>query len=378
MAELTYSDLTDHAVAYLGGSPDAKGLAVARRAVLAAYDEVAVRFDWSFYRSVGRIVTVAAFSDGTVNYDPNTRVLSLVGANWPDWAADGTVYIDDVGYEVDSRPANDELVISASTPIPSAANATYRLVQEVYPLPANTLRLDRITAGLDNGEVSVARAGDLVAARRRGNGPARPRAAAVVGFDGGLGLAVWPAPDAVYQLDYLIKRRPSALAVDRREAGTVTLAAASAVVTGQGTDFDSRLVGTVFRAGYQAKHPITGEAGEYPAQLEARVESVASATSLTLDAAAVAVAGPVKYVCSSVADVDRPVVGRYLLREVERQCRLVTRMKPVGDEAVEYQAALLDARAADSRHTSPRAAGVSGGGRWGLKDYPDGTDFLEE
>jgi hypothetical protein len=378
----TYSDLIDHALSYLGGDPGRANADRARRAVLAAYAEYPTRANWSFLRTVARVVTVAAYSTGTVEYDhaggSSERLVTLTGGTFPAWAADGTIAINDIPYSVASRVSGTALTLeSAENPGEDvAAGATYSLFRDTYPLPAGVTRVDKVIRSTVGAEIVYGHPADWVEYRRRNAGPGSPLFVAVVGRPAPGGaplLAVWPPPDGVYVIDALAKRTPRALRIDRREDGTATTSGTA--VAGTGTAFSADMVGSVIRFAADPAQPVTGPGGDNQYAGEATVAAVASATALTIDAALAAEVVGGRYVVSDPADIDDAVAGRYLLREVERQCRLAARVEVTRVEEAAYRDALADARAADSRYQGERQAGGGLIAPRRLADFPVGTEF---
>lgn len=380
----TYADLVDHALYYLGGTADRAQAEPARLAVLAAYRELPARRTWSFLREVRRTTTNAPYSTGTVTYTHSTRTVTLTGGTFPDWAADGysTLYLGDTPYPVAARPTTTTLTLTAGAN-PGAdvsAESEYTLYTDTYPLPAGTLSIDAAVLNPNGTRLCYRQPADWPLLRRRNDGPGQPSDLAVSGVasppGSGPALLLWPPPDARYQVDYLARRAPRPLRVDRRDDGTVT--AASTTVTGVNTLFTAALVGSLIRVPADPSQPVTGPAGANPWAEERTVTAVASATSLTIDSAFDGTYSGTTYLISDPVDADWDVAGNYLLREVERQCRLVRRMEPTPLEDQHYQRALVDAKAADSRYTGRTAAGEGYAGPYRLSDHATRADVTEE
>ncbi len=83
----TYQDAVQHALDYLGGTPDALALRDARRAVLAAYRELVNVRLWTYLVNHDRVLTQPPFHTGYVAYDNATRRLLFYQAGaLPSWA----------------------------------------------------------------------------------------------------------------------------------------------------------------------------------------------------------------------------------------------------------------------------------------------------
>lgn len=107
--------------------------------------------------------------------------------------------------------------------------------------------------------------------------------------------------------------------------------------------------------------------------------SVASTTSLTVDAAWTTTRTGVKYVISSPIDIDLLVMGNAFFRCCENQLAKLVRLGgPQGMAATEqlYQGALLRAREADVRLTTPMRVGGTVYGRR-LSDFPGFPDVAD-
>ena len=110
----TLSDVINHGFDYLGGNPSEQSRRDIVRAALEAYRDLANAFNWSYLYTHSRVYTSPAFDGSqvgaTIAYDLTggqyERMVTLTGAVWPDWAAEGT-YIR-VGTQ-------DDLIGGAST-----------------------------------------------------------------------------------------------------------------------------------------------------------------------------------------------------------------------------------------------------------------------
>jgi hypothetical protein len=381
---VTFADLLDHALAYLGGDAGVKNSAVARRAVLAAYQDLPTRHPWKYYQTLGRVVTSAYYNTGTVAFDltggSSERLVTLSGGTFPSWAASGTLVVGSVPYDVDERLSGTTLTL-VSTQAPSAdvaAGTTYTLYRDTYPAPADLLTGYEMALDVVGQRLLYRQPTEWAQLRRRVVGPARPQFFVLTGDGaaaGGYAFRFWPPPDQEYAVDLLYRRRARAMALDRKEEGTVSVTQGSATVTGSNTLFTAAMVGSVMRLSSDARSAPTGDGGNNRAAFEGVVSAYTSATSLTLSAAADQTLSGVKYVVSDPADVLPDTHLRFLYREVERQCRVMARMKELPEEQREYQAALAEARQADSLYAGRRAAGGDTLPAFRLRDYPVGTEF---
>jgi hypothetical protein len=358
----TFSDLIEHAVAYLGGDAGAPNADKARRAVVLAYRNLAANYTWSYYRGLDRIVTYATFLDGTVAYQQAgglvPRIVTLTGGVWPAWAAGANFAVGDVIYVVQSllSATTIQLTAVANPGADLAAGTAYQLWQDSYPLPQGVFKIGEMQTGQVSSMVYVSPA-ELVTQRRYSQSLGLPRFYTIVGIGAAVNVKIWPPGDRSYPIDFLSQRMPRDLRVSRKEQGSATVTAGQATVVGAGTLFTPDMVGCAFRYAVGSSDPVTGPEGRNPYTEEATVLSVESAQGLTLNAPLANTSANCSYVLSDPADIDDAVVGRLILREVERQCRTVSRMKPLDNEDSMYSSALSDARASDSRSLQPRVAG---------------------
>lgn len=366
----TYSDLVDHALTYLAKSADEAAALDARRAVQAAYREVANARQWSCYFKLARLNLSAPYSTGTVAYDHTggtyERQLTLTDGTWPDWAAYGDVKIDDVCYEVADRKSATVLQLAElSNPGEDvAAGEAYTIFRDTYPLPSDLIAVEGIRWADQSGGPCFAHASHWLDGRARVSvGQGRPSLFAVTGdpnFQGLLAARFDPAPDAAYAAELLYQRRGRPLKVFKVGAdgdGTVSVTAGSQTVTGVGTSFSSAHAGAVIRFSEDENEP-DDLAGVNPAAEERVVMSVTNSTTLLVDDVATQTLSGVAYLISDPVDVEAGAMMNYLLREVERQVRLVARMKATNEELMAYEQSRLLAFEADSRFIGPRVAGA--------------------
>ena len=152
----TLSDVINHGFDYLGGNPSEQSRRDIVRAALEAYRDLANAFNWSYLYTHSRVYTSPAFDGSqvgaTIAYDLTggqyERMVTLTGAVWPDWAAEGT-YIR-VGTQ-------DDLIGGASTGF-----VAYR-VRERKSATVLTLTetLERFSDGLRTGVRIFTRGTDI-------------------------------------------------------------------------------------------------------------------------------------------------------------------------------------------------------------------------
>lgn len=376
---LTFSDLLDHALAYAGDNADANSTTKHRRAVQAAYATMATRNNWLYLWTQGRISTNAAYETGTVEYDhtggANERQLTLAGGTWPSWAAYGFVVIAGTPYAVATR-VSDTIVTLAAASNPGedvAAGTDFSLYRDSYPLPTDFVSGDETVIN-DQGQVlEYVHPRVWSSARRQNLGSGTPSQFSYVGDPSRLGslrMVLTPPADSVQHIDFLYRRRPRVMFYEAHDTGLVTVA--DDTVTGVGTAFKSRMVGSIIRFGEDNQVVPTGLSGGAPCQAERTITAVASATSLTIDSALDEdITESVCYVVSDPCDIDELGMTEYMLREVECQYRIIARSKiDKLDEKRDYDLAFTRALENDNRSSSRAASLRRQSRRSGLLYHP--------
>lgn len=364
----TYADAIEHVSAYLGKDVSRYGASAVRRAIQSALLDLPTHHNWTYYQAAGRVVSVPQYSTGSVEYAEATRELTLTDGTWPTWAAYGIVYIDNVAYTVESRTSGTVLVLAeATTPGDDLdAGTSYAIVRETYPLPEDFVTGGDMVIASEGQFLEFRPQMDLISARRTNEGPGKPQYFGTVSGqarDGKMAVQFWPPPDLRYSFDFSYRRRPREAVIEEAKDGKASVTADSAVVTGTGTAFSQRHVGCVMRLSADG-NPPTGRTGVRPYEVERRVLSVASATSLTLDGTVTQTLSRVAYTLSDPIDVEPGAMLNAFLRMAEKQVRIGSRMEQTTEERTTYYQSLAAARDADSRFQGSRTAGFGGQLSW--------------
>ncbi len=381
MPYTTFADLVEHCLAYAGSGADRASSANQRRAVLAAYQDLAPISTWSYFWNLARITTSAPYSTGTITYDhtgsANERELTLATGTWPDWAASGYVVIANVPYEVDKRISGSIVTLTElSNPgADVAALTTYQLLRDTYRMPADFVKGDEAVINDVGAVMEYQHPRTWSSSRRTNQGPGRPLIYTYTGDQdaGGTGriaMRVWPPPDAAYAIDVLYKRRPREMVYDQILEGTISVTSGSDAVTGVGTNFTSGMIGSVIRFSPDVVNAPTSRWGNFPFAMERKIDDVGSGTTLTLDSDADQTFAGVRYVISDPADIDPDCHATLMLRLIEKHFRAITRLKALSSEDGELQVAILRALETDSRYSGRQAALRQQAMRSGLKDHP--------
>lgn len=382
MELLTYKDLVDHAIEYLGSSTDATSERTARNAVQSAYANLSNERRWTYFYQTGRVTTVAPYTTGTIAYDHTggayERVVTLASGTWPSWSANGALVIGTTVYQVAERKSDTEITLSVSSNPGEdvAAATTYTIYRDTYPLPCDFGSIAEVMNMGNSLCLQYVHPAEWLAPQRIYQGSAQPSRYTITGdpnLFGVLALRLYPFPDAAYALDFLYTRRPRALKVIGETTGTVTTASGSTTVSGSGTAFTSSMVGSIIRFANSTTILPTGRSGDSPFEIERTVIAVASTTAMTIDSDPAQNLTGVKFVISDPVDVEPGAMANFLKREVERQVRIIKRMKAMMDEERQHAEARILAFEGDSRNFDSRGPGGRGYG-WRMADMPSGAD----
>ena len=376
----TFNDLVEHVLDYIGGTvTDEMNLRYARRAVIRAYDAVSSLRKWNYYYQRGRLVTVAHQTEGTIAYTQSTRAVTLTDSTWPTWAASGQIQIDNITYDVDGRDSSTQLTLSA-TYNPGAniaSGTTYVLYQDTFTLPDDFKATDQMMILNNSGIIFNQHPAQWLAEQQIIRGPATPSAFTITKDPDNFGVMaarLYPAPDNVYQLDFIYQRQPRPLKIENYATGTVACTSSSATLTGTSTVWTSAMVGSVIRLSGSSSAAPTSFAGENPTVMERQIKTYSSATSITVDEVADRTLSGVKYIISDPVDIEAGAMATFLYRECERQMRIIKQMKGTEDAERQHQEAMYQAFDNDSRSSEPRAAGQTRYYRPSVKDMPLGPE----
>lgn len=380
----TWQDLIDHVIDYWGGNPGAESTRDAKKATLRALDVLTNDSNWSYYYERGHLTLDAGYGTGTVSYDhtggASERLVTLSGGTFPSWAARGDIVIENVVYSIAERLSDTTLTLSVhSNPGGDVASGAFQVYRDSYELPADFKAIGALTLPTHSVVLEPEHPSLWLERQRIFRSIAMPRFYTIRGsqdYQGALCLSFFPAPDDDYQVDLIYQRRPRQLNIASYSRGTVSCASGSAVLTGSGTLWTSKLEGTVIRISDSADEAPTGREGGNPAAIERIVLSVDSPTSLTMDDVADDDLTDVLYLMSDPVDIEAGAMRTVLLVCCEAQAAKTRRMNDRGEAEQEYRSALIRAREADSRNFAERAAGTTRQFPMRLADMPRGEDQL--
>ena len=379
----TYNDLTQHALVYLGLDVSSQGSEVAAIAVREAYRTLTAEHRWLYYMSRARLNSFTPYMTGTIAYDQTggaqERMATLTGGTWPDWTRGAFLSIANVPYEVAERVSDSVLTLTPqSNPgADVAALTTFLLYRDTYTMPPDFLAADEVINLNHMIALQYLHPRSWISQNRIIRAPATPRNYTFTGSPdefGAMSIRFYPPPDQAYQFDLLMYRKPRPMNLVRHpdapgEGGSVSITSGGSTVTGTGTAFTQAMVGAIMRFGAVQEEP-TAFWGLSPAVLERTIMSVASATSLEVDALAPSTLAGVRYLISDPIDMEEGAMRTALLREIELQARIMRRIKATPEEMQAHRESLLGALEADSRSMSRRAAGDQTAARYRLRDFP--------
>lgn len=377
----TFQDSIDHLVDYLGGTPTDAVQRDARRAILEAYRDLTNAFRWSYLLRQGRIVTSMPVTDGTIAYDAATRRLTLTPAAaspvqaWPDWSVGGYVRVGWVAAKCVRRASDTVLVLDDQVGFAAdlPALTPFKFYRDSYLLPIDFVAADQALHEQNFGGMSYVHPREWLFEERFVFAEGTPQCYTVTGdvlYPGRLLLRITPLPSEMKTIDFLYHRRPRPLTASLVNAGTVSVASAGTTVTGVGSALTASLVGSVLRLSTDATTAPTGVVGRNPAAFETRITSVTSPTSAEVADAAPAAFSGVAFTVSDPVDVEEGGMLNAFFRCCEMHLSMNRTLKDKPSAALQYQAALNEARAADSRSFAGRTVGDPGHFRQRLRDMP--------
>ena len=394
---LTFQDAVNHCLDFVGGDASAQAMRHARSASQDALRELHTATNWSYLYTFARLITSAPYSTGTIDYDhtggANERQVTLTGGTWPTWAAFGTIVISGTPFEVDKRISSTIITLKddSNPGADLAGGTTYRLYRDQYELPADYKSGFEFYANDQWHGMAYVHPKHWAFNRVRTDSTSSgaPLIFTVMGSTdtrNRLSIRVYPFPDQQYDYDYVYLRKPGDLGVFEYKTGTVSTMSGSATITGSGTDWNTTYNGLVIRIkatdttvadGIVETGPFGFDRNAYYVH-ESLINAVASTTSLTtIDTIPETLSG-VKYVISSLVDIEGESMTTAYLRLLEKHMAIKMNMESKGDYFTLARAALIAAREADTRYSERRRITV-GSSRYS-REYdwhrPLGPDVL--
>jgi len=369
----TFQDAVHHCLDFIGGENSSQGIRHARIAAIDALRELHTASMWSYLYTLGRLVTSAPYSTGTIFYDHTggtfERMITLTGGTWPTWAAYGTIVISGIPYDVDERKS-DTVITLTDTANPGAdvtAGTTYNIYRDNYILPADYKSGFTFEANSQWHGMEYVHPKDWIFNRTRTSGAesGTPLIYTIMGdtdVKNRLGLRCYPFPAESLNYDYIYARKPIDLSIFEYKTGTVTTSAGSATIDGSGVSWNATMVGTVMRIkavdttvadGVAETGPLGFDRSAYYVH-ESIVKSVTDSDTLVLVDPIPETLSGVKYVISSLVDVEGQSMLTAFNRLLEKQIAIKMNMESKGEYINLARSAILQAREADARYSERR------------------------
>ena len=337
----------------------------ARSAVRYAYRDLPARHQWNYYYRQQLLQTVASYSTGTVTFDYTggtaERQLTLTTGTWPSWAAYGRIVIDNVHYDVATRESGTAITL-AETSNPGADitdDTTFEIYRNSYPLPANFGVMDGLWDVSSQFPINfIDQRTQHTALQAFYDNPGQPLHATIRAtgkYLGGLEVILGPPPSDLLTYDMLYLAQPRALALDEYSAGSASITAGTASVTGTSTTFPVNCVGSIIRfsAGPTKPSGMLGslDGTDNPFVHQGVVKTRTSATALVLEEVMPSAVGnltTVGYTISDPIDVEPYRMLTALQRSAEAEFARLSGRQDASFKMGVARKALLEAMEADT------------------------------
>lgn len=366
---MTFKDAIDHIRDTEFGIAQDGQLTVLKGVVRDAYTDLMSKAKWTFGKMEYSISLNAYYDTGTVVYDhtggANELMVTITTGTWPSWAASGRLRIGTATYEINQR-ISDTIITLDSVMNPGedvASTSDWTLYQTAYDLPDDFGSFAGFITGSDYSSGCYMEPDDWLVQDRVARASGEPFHWTILpsteaGSESKFAVRVSGYPTSATTISFLYQQQPT----DPVWAGVESVAVVGTIatngtvtVTGTTTGFVSSMNGAVLRVGDATNVP-TGHNGLYPFAEERRIRTVASTTSLTTTVAMTNTASGVKYIISSL--IALPQVAR-LAFKAGLEYYMACRQKDAGimfNKQRLYDRAILDAMAAESRHTGTKVA----------------------
>jgi hypothetical protein len=309
---LTFADAIDHLVEWSYGHGGEGPQSLLRECVQAAYTDVLNATDWPSLTTTGRIQLRRPQIEGSIEYDQASRIATIDGATWPDWAVDAVLRIGYTDCHVEGIVSPTQIILdSQMNPGRNIqAWAAYTLYCQWYALPADfkairgfmDQKLWDLAEDVTMVEImrlyKLALCTGFIRARALAERPHHP---------GERAIWVYPAPQTDRPGDFIYERRPREMLYTGKDAadqaGTIAVTEGTLSVVGTGTAWEPAMRGAMLRIGDATYWP-TGTFGLHRYKEQIVIASVEDATHLTLAAAPKGSYAGVKYVITDSVEIE--------------------------------------------------------------------------
>lgn len=331
MAYLTLFDVVEYLiVSSYGGASDAEQRDI-RAAAQRAYQEITTIRDWSFYHVHGRVITEPPVTAGTVAFSQSANTLTISGATWPTWAAQGYVRVGPRVAKIASRTSSTVVVLDADvTFMADFSGESCILYRTVYPLPEDLRNMDEPSNEFFWWSGMYLTPDEAMKVERVNYRSGTPLHWTIVKDPDSYGWAVKLIGYPVKQetIDFTYRRRARPIRYSGHEAasraGTISTSGSSTTVTGASSSFADGMAGAILRIGDTTNSPGPIESMT-PYVAERKITAV-SGSSLTLSQAA-AVPASTKYLITDPIDVP-PHMHTVILSGAEYWLARIRNNKP--------------------------------------------------
>ena len=360
----TYSDIVNHLTEYMRDQNTTATRRFAKRAASDGLRELSNIHRWNYYRTHGRISTVASYSTGTVVFDYTggayERMLTLTDGTWPEWIEDGVILIDSIPYEVEEQKSSTIVTLkSVSNPGADVASTTYTAYRDSYPTPVDLIDVEQAIILNQDRLLTYVSPTDWASYQSWFTNPTNVWYYTILGdpnYQGAMSLRLAGPPSSAETVELVYRRRPRDLRYFEYNTGTVTVEDGSDAVEGTGTSFSSFMVGSVIRL-YDSTNYPTNEEGDYPAYVERTIVRVSSTSLLYVDSTIPGGYSAVKFVITDPIDIDKQVMANLYKRTCEKLVEQTRQGKNLPSVVSMWQSELKIAVGADKRYAGRVVAG---------------------
>lgn len=339
----------------------------ARMCVLECYREFPNRDTWGYFTRHGTVTTQARQSAGTIAYDhtggTEERLVTLSGATLPANAEWFTLRIGTAEYQIERvlSSATCTLTYSSNPGEDIAAGTAYELYRTIYPVPIDWRRgtdLVNVNCWLPLRHATPA---EFMELKRDGQFSCGwQQWYTIRGADqqySGMVFEFLPPPSSAVTWEFMYQAdpRPIGLFGSATEYTTGTISVSGASVTGAGTEFSSRMIGSVIRFTTSDTHTPTGSLGraglDNPYVEQRVIVDVSTTTSLTIDQATAGSYSAKKYSIGDPLDLDYHVMVDAFLAMCQWKFAIMLKQSQdvIQAKEADWVRAFRRARAADYR-----------------------------
>lgn len=312
---LTAKDMQETVLRYLGGTQvNAETVIDSRSAINDALKELWGEHEWPWYQGQTAMQLDDPYRTGTVTYDSSTRRFTLTGGTWPTWAVYGSIRIETKDARVTERVSDTIIEIEDGTPFTDtfASATSYTLYRNEYPVPGNIRKISYVFFE-QNAYTPLKYLPSLEFRTKMPGSVGSVPIYFTIQKDrqalGGLVIVFWPYPTRAYSARFSYIRCPGDVNVWEESTGKITVANSSTTVNGTNTAFDPILEGALLRVGKDIINLPTNRMGTNPFSEETMIKTYTSSTVLECQPAIVYPRTNVKFVISSLLDIDETIMS---------------------------------------------------------------------